>query len=92
MTIRRQVTCIHKDHINPHERIESIGGIDGSHSWIMSEKDAISYIDNKQYSFFVFVGHRSVDLVVDERKGQKYLKTQEDGYIPDNLLSLPECP
>ena len=33
-----------------------------------------------------------VDVVVAvSRFGHSYLKTQADGEVPDNLLSLPEC-
>jgi len=92
MTIRRQVGCINRDRDNPHERIINIGGIDNAIRWKMSEKDAIAYIDNHQYSFFVYVGNLSVDVIVDERNGRRYLKTKNDGEKPDNLLSLPECP
>ncbi|WP_414648332.1 DUF3892 domain-containing protein, partial [Dinghuibacter sp.] len=34
---------------------------------------------------------RSVNVVVAQRNGRKYLKTEADAYRPDNLLSLPEC-
>jgi len=31
-------------------------------------------------------------IVSNSAAGNKYLKTQNDGEQPNNLLSLPECP
>ena len=84
--------CINKrDRMNPHERITHIGGVAGGARWKLTQEDAISYINNKTWSFYVSVGGNSVWVIVAEREGRKYLKTQNDGLNPDNLLSLPEC-
>lgn len=84
-----QVTCITKrgDHYDPHERIAGIGG-DG---WRKSEDEAIAEIEAGTNSFYVSVGGRSVRVIVARHNGRKYLKTEADGYSPDNLLALPEC-
>jgi Protein of unknown function (DUF3892) len=37
-------------------------------------------------------GGRTVAVIVAFHSGRKYLKTEADGYSPDNLLALPECP
>jgi hypothetical protein len=88
MATRLQVTCINKtDRYNPHERIENIGGI----NWKHREDDAISYIENDVYSYYVNRGGYQTNVIVAERLGHKYLKTENDGEQPDNLLALPEC-
>ena len=94
MAIRVQVSCINKsDRYNPHERIISIGGLnpDGGR-WRLSEQEAIAGIEQGKWSFFVHRGGLEVDVIIATRLGHKYLKTQNDGEQPDNLLSLPECP
>ena len=86
----RQVTCITKrgNHYNPHERIQAIGGL----NWSRSENDAIRDVEANSSAYYTSVGGRSVWVIVATHEGRKYLKTQADGYSPDNLLSLPECP
>jgi Protein of unknown function (DUF3892) len=85
-----QITCINKsDRLNPHERILNVGG----QGWKMSQPQAIIAIEAGTYQFWVHRGGRSVWVVVaTSQYGNKYLKTQDDNYQPDNLLSLPECP
>ena len=86
---RVDFTCINKtDRYNPYERIENIGGI----NWKHSQEDAISYIENGVYSYYVNRGGYQTNVIVAERSGHKYLKTENDGEQPDNLLALPECP
>jgi Protein of unknown function (DUF3892) len=92
MAQRAQIQCINKrNHQNPHERIENVGGHTG-HQWKIREDQAISYIDKGEWQFFVSVNGRTVDVVIASHNGRRYLKTTADGYSPDNLLSLPECP
>lgn len=91
MAQRVRVTCVRKrDRQNPHERIEGIGG--GPPPWYMTEDQAIRAIQNGQYTFYVMVNGREVDVEVADHNGRPYLKTKADGYAPNNLLSLPECP
>lgn len=94
MTTTAQVKCINKrDRQDPHERIKNIGGTnsDGSR-WKMTEENAIDGIESGKYSFFVEVRDDRVQVIVASRNGRKYLKTENDGETPNNLLSLPECP
>jgi hypothetical protein len=100
-----QVTCTKKrgTHVaegesfyKPHERIEGIGGIiDGNH-WYLSESLAIEELEKpaaaKAAVFFIIVNRQRIPLVVTECAGRKYLKTPNDGYAPDHLLFLPDCP
>ena len=60
--------------------------------WKDSEDVAIANVKRDQTSYYVSVGGRSVWVVVASHNGREYLKTQPDGYSPDNLLSLDECP
>jgi Protein of unknown function (DUF3892) len=84
-----QITCVTKrgSHYDPHERIQAIGGS----GWTKPEDAAISDIENGTNSYYVSVNGRSVAVVVATHNGRKYLKTEPDGYSPDNLLALPEC-
>jgi len=90
-----QITCINKsDRYNPHERILCVGGTDANGTrWKLSQEDAIACIENGEWQFYVHVGGQSVWVIVGKSQyHHKYLKTENDGEQPDNLLSLPECP
>lgn len=90
----KQVSCITKrsGHYNPHEQIQSIGGVSGGFRWSDTESVAISNVKRDLSSYYVRVGGHTVWLIVAVHAGREYLKTQADGYEPNNLLSLPECP
>lgn len=94
MASRHEVLCINKsDRTNPHERITHIGGRNGDGTaWKLTQQDAIAGIDSGKWTFYVSRGGRTVNVIVSTSKyGNKYLKTENDGEQPDNLLSLPEC-
>ena len=91
-----QITCVVKtDRSSPHERINSVGGVntDGTR-WKLSEDAAIAYIENGTYSFYVDrpFGHRVAVIIAKSQWGHKYLKTLADGEHPNNLLALPTRP
>lgn len=89
----KQVTCITKrERENPHERIQGIGGIERAIRWWRSEDAAIADVERDGTSYYVSVKGRSVWVIVATHNGRKYLKTEADGYEPNNLLALPECP
>jgi hypothetical protein len=94
MAQRVQISCINKtDRLNPHERIQFIGGVNGDGSrWKMSLNNAIQSIKDDKYSFYVSVNGVSVDVIIADHTGHEYLKTKNDGEQPNNLLSLENCP
>jgi len=89
----KQITCIVKrgSHHNPHERIQAVGGIAAGERWRDSEETAILNVKRDPRSYYVSVRGHSVWVIVATHNGREYLKTQSDGYEPNNLLSLPEC-
>ena len=94
MTIELQVLCINKtDRENPHERIRNIGGVNPNGSrWKFSQHEAITRIESGGYAFYTNVNGKKARVIVATHLGNKYLKTENDGVHPNNLLALPECP
>ncbi len=94
MAQRVQISCINKtNRQSPHERIQYIGGINPNGSrWKLSLTAAIQSIKDNEYSFFVNVAGNPVNVIIAKHTGYEYLKTENDGEQPNNLLSLPECP
>lgn len=88
-----QISCIHKrQHSNPHERIEYVGGIHNGRRWLQSENDAIRDALAGKWDYFTSVNGRAVKVIVAVHNNRYYLKTQTDDYAPNNLLNLTECP
>lgn len=93
MTQTAQIECINKtNRYSAHERISHVGGRSPT-PWKRTQQQAIEMIENGTCRFYVYVGGQSVWVIVARSAaGNKYLKTQNDGEQPNNLLSLPECP
>ncbi|MDP2104232.1 MAG: DUF3892 domain-containing protein [Candidatus Gracilibacteria bacterium] len=89
-----EIKCINKEHRNnPYERITHIGGVNSSGgNWKITQRQAIDHINSGKYKFFVNVGGDRVNVIVAKsRFGNEYIKTENDGDEPNNLLFLPEC-
>lgn len=84
----RQITCINKtNRYDPHERISRVGGA----GWRMSQAEVVSAIEKKTDTFYTFVNGKRANVIVAAHNGNKYIKTENDGLQPNNLLELPEC-
>lgn len=84
-----QVTCINKQpRNNPYEGITHLGG----YNWWWTRDEVIGSILQKTNTFYTKVNGNRSDLVVMRGPGGLYVRTDPDGQLPDNLLSLAECP
>lgn len=92
MTQTAEIKCINKDiRQDPYHRITSVGGFTDKR-WKISLDTAIAHIEQGTWEFYTHVGGHRRNVIVADRLGRKYLKTEADQDTPDNLLSLPECP
>lgn len=90
-----EVTCIKKtNHPAPYDRICGIGGVHlhNGKRWFLPSEKAIAAIESGEWQFWTMGGGKIAWLVVATYEGRKYLKTEPDPVLPNNLLSLHECP
>ena len=93
MTTEVEIQCIEKSNrSNPHERITHVGGVHAGQRWKMPLSAAIADVRNGKYSFWTRGGGKVAKVIVANHLGNAYLKTENDGIVPDNLLSLNSCP
>lgn len=84
-----QITCITKlpNHQDRHRRIQAVGG----NGFYDSEDAAIANVKRDPQYYYVSEQGKSVWVKVQNHEGRDYLKTQNDRFLPDNLLSLRDC-
>ena len=86
-----EVTCINKPagRADKTHRIETLGGP----GWRRSEAEIIAELLGKdpRSAYEVTAGGKAVAVVVAGDAHHPYLKTVDDNFLPDNLLSLPDC-
>lgn len=89
----REVVCVDEDSTGPNDcrRITRIGYeiLNSRYSKTPEEvHDHIKY-DGKQY----VVEHEDTEteLIAEEREGTKYVKTQQNDTLDDNLLQQDDC-
>lgn len=83
-----QITCITPDASDADRRIDAVGGPGFYHTIDV----AISNIKSGTHRYWTHVQGKSVWVVVARHaSGREYLKTENDGFPPNNLLSLPTC-
>jgi hypothetical protein len=70
-----------------------VGGfnVGASTRWKITQQQAIDYIEKREHTFYTMVSGRRANVIVAVHNGNKYIKTENDGEQPNNLLSLPEC-
>ena len=85
----RRITCITKlpSHQDRHRRIQAVGGS----AWRDSEETAIANVKRDKSAYDVTEQGKTVKVIVKKHDGREYLKTENDHFLPDNLLSLPDC-
>lgn len=89
-----QVQCIKRDGADADRRIDGIGGVAGGKRWYLPVDEAIRWIEQGKGRFYVTAFGRWVWVIVKihPTSGRKYLTTEGDGFPPNNLLNLPNCP
>lgn len=88
-----QISCINKtDRYSQHERVSYAGGLSPNGTrWRYSQQQIVAFIDSKMHSFYTMVNGRRANVITATHNGNKYIKTENDGDQPNNLLSLSEC-
>ena len=83
------VTCTTKH--STYERITHLGCVTDTGLYQrFTEDEAINRIRSGD-EFHVTRDGRTVKVIIAEHEGRSYLRTERDGFKPDNLLSLEHC-
>jgi hypothetical protein len=88
MSFKKEILCINKTKNTGYwERISHIGGP----GWRYSEEQAIEFIHADVFDFFIMKDGYELAILIGEREGKEYLKTEKDYFSPDGLLVCKEC-
>lgn len=92
MPLTAQIKCITRHpRKDSHYPIMDIGGFTDKR-WRISVEDAIDHIEAGTWEFYTLVQDRRRNVVVTARSGRKLLENEPEPGLPNDLLSLPECP
>lgn len=74
-----------------YKQITHIGGLtEDYYRWIISLDEAINGIETGRWIFYVQHNGSQERVVIGQSPdGNKYLKTETDASVPENLLNLP---
>ncbi|MDR3486656.1 MAG: DUF3892 domain-containing protein [Bradyrhizobium sp.] len=88
-----EIQCVNKQpRYNPHERIQNVGGTRANGARFKITQPACIQEIKSGEQFVVRQAGRIVRVIIATHSGHEYIKTENDGIQPDNLLALPECP
>ena len=78
----------------PHRQVQYVHGqLPGRETmfiWTHTHEQAMDYIENRLFGYFVRQAGRAVPLVVAQTAdGERFLKASTDAERPDSLLALP---
>jgi hypothetical protein len=91
------VVCINKspNHSDPHSRIQHVGTSETRAATTYSKRWTVAGVIAAIRSSDVFYSSDSagdlVKVIIATHLGRDYIKTENDGIQPDNLLAKPEC-
>lgn len=92
------VVCInkHPTHSDPHTRIQRVGTNESRYASSCTKKwtveQVIAAIRRGDTFYSTDRNNDLVKVIIATHNGHEYIKTQNDGIQPDNLLAKPECP
>lgn len=93
-----RITCINKSggwHDDPHHAITNLGWVneESSKHGRSSRVEMWTFVTNGGFAFVRDVaGHIARVKAMTSRNGTRYVQTEADGRLTDNLLHLSECP
>jgi hypothetical protein len=83
------VNCTMKH--STYERITHLGCVNDTGSYQRFTEDEAINLIRKGDEFHVTREGHTAKVLIAEHEGRPYLKTERDGFRPDNLLALKHC-
>lgn len=78
---------------DPYQRVRHIGGNTGEFRWKHSHAQAVQFVEDGLFDYYVEKNARAMKLEVGSTAdGHKFLKTEADADEPRQLLNLPQFP